>query len=63
MNERKKERKKERNQHRKKDEEAIALATTLEKIFAIGQEAGGAEKGADMCELIQYQSQQIYLFA
>ena len=30
---------------REKDEEAIALGTTLEQSFAIGPEAGGVEKG------------------
>ena len=48
--ERKKERKKQRNKQRKKDEEAIALGTTLEQSFAIGPEAGGAEKGGGHCK-------------
>ena len=34
---------------REKDEEAIALGTTLEQSFAIGPEAGGVEKGGRTC--------------
>jgi hypothetical protein len=35
---------------REKDEEAIALGTFLEQRFAIGPEAGGWRKGADVCK-------------
>ena len=36
---------------REKDEEAIALGTTLEQSFAIGPEAGGVEKGGGRVQM------------